>query len=252
MPVAEFGAAIGVMQVDDNVGGVEQYDQVLCEVGNRIDLQIGITQQHGAGLGDAEQGADDREIDILQILRLAHTGYVAVARDLRHGEHTILAPAIFARTGAKGSPEVGGSRNIPPIRCRLSLKAASSDAGGLSSNNGTTGSDRSTRGKFRLIEAMISSRLLIVSLRDWPDAKRGRSASAGAAPRGAGPRHRGRCRSPTSADAPTPHRRRRSRRDRRRAETAIHRPPSSRSAWPAASRAARRAPDATRRSARGY
>src|SRR6516225_6919491 len=188
MPVAEFGAAIGVMQVDDNVGGVEQYDQVLCEVGNRIDLQIGITQQHGAGLGDAEQGADDREIDILQILRLAHTGYVAVARDLRHGEHTILAPAIFARTGARGSPEVGGSRNIPPIRCRLSLNAASSDGGVVLSNSGTAGSGRSARGRLARTEARMSSRLLIVCPRGSPDTSCGRSAWAGAAPHGVCPR----------------------------------------------------------------
>ena len=54
-------------------------------------------------------------------------------------EHTILAPAIFARTGARMSPAAGGSRNIPPMRCRLSLKASSKEAGGSSSNSGNVG-----------------------------------------------------------------------------------------------------------------
>src|SRR6266480_6978048 len=46
VPVAEFGPAVGVMQIDDDVGGVEQYDQVLREVGDCVYAQVGIAQQH--------------------------------------------------------------------------------------------------------------------------------------------------------------------------------------------------------------
>src|SRR5258706_15323117 len=77
-------------------------------------------------------------------------------------EHTTLAFAIFARTGANASPEAGRSRNSPPITCRLSLKAARSDAGGSSSKSGTAGSGRSTRGRFVRMDARMASRLLIV------------------------------------------------------------------------------------------
>src|SRR5258706_6846272 len=78
-------------------------------------------------------------------------------------EHTTLAFAIFARTGANASPEAGRSRNSPPITCRLSLKAARSDAGGSSSKSGTAGSGRSTRGRFVRMDARMASRLLIIS-----------------------------------------------------------------------------------------
>ncbi len=83
MPVAELGPAVGVMQIDDNVGGIEQHDQVLRQVDDRIDVQVCVTQQHRAGFGDAEGGANDGEIDIRQILRRANAGDVAVARDLQ-------------------------------------------------------------------------------------------------------------------------------------------------------------------------
>jgi hypothetical protein len=83
--VAELGPAVGVVQVDDDVVGIEKHDQVLREIGERIDPQIGIAQQHGAGLGDCEGPADHREVDIRQLRGRAHTGEITVARDLRHG-----------------------------------------------------------------------------------------------------------------------------------------------------------------------
>jgi hypothetical protein len=36
VPVAEFGTAVGVVQVDDDVGGIEQYNQVLREIGDCV------------------------------------------------------------------------------------------------------------------------------------------------------------------------------------------------------------------------
>ena len=82
-------------------------------------------------------------------------------------EHTTLALAIFARTGASISPAAGGSRNSPPMRSRLSLNAARREAGRSASNNGTAGSGRSSCGRFARIDAKISSRLLMF-VRDFP------------------------------------------------------------------------------------
>ena len=50
-------------------------------------------------------------------------------------EHTTLALAIFAWM----SSAAVGSRNVPPMRCRLSLNASSKEAGGSSSNSGNEG-----------------------------------------------------------------------------------------------------------------
>jgi hypothetical protein len=46
MSLAELGPTIGVMQIDDDVGGIEEHDQMLCEIGDRVDAQIRIAQQH--------------------------------------------------------------------------------------------------------------------------------------------------------------------------------------------------------------
>ena len=44
VPVAELGPAIGVVDVDDDVGGIEQHDQVLREVCDPVDAEVGIAQ----------------------------------------------------------------------------------------------------------------------------------------------------------------------------------------------------------------
>jgi hypothetical protein len=49
--------------VDDNVGGIEQHDQVLREIDDCVDAQIGVAEQHRAGLGDAKRRANNREMD---------------------------------------------------------------------------------------------------------------------------------------------------------------------------------------------
>jgi len=46
MPVAKLRPLVGVVQIDDDVGGIEQYDQMLCEIGDSIDVQPGVAQQH--------------------------------------------------------------------------------------------------------------------------------------------------------------------------------------------------------------
>ena len=65
--VAELRPAIGVVQIDDNVGGIEEHDQVLREVGDSVDAEVGIAQENGAGLRDGERRTDDGEVYIRQI-----------------------------------------------------------------------------------------------------------------------------------------------------------------------------------------
>src|SRR5208283_3968307 len=83
-PVAELRPAIGVVQIDNNVGGIEEHDQVLRKVGDRVDAEVSIAQEDGAGLGDGERGADDGEVYIREIPRRAYAGDIAVAPDFRH------------------------------------------------------------------------------------------------------------------------------------------------------------------------
>src|SRR6516165_9665670 len=188
VPVTKLGPAIGVVQVDHDVGRIEQHDQVLREVGDRVGMEVGLAQEDRAGLGNGKGRADDGEVDIRRSCGApipAMSRFPAISGTT---EHTILAPAIFSRTGARTSPESGGSRNMPPIWCRLVLNASSSTGGSLS-NSGTSGSGRSTGGRFARIEARMSSRLLIAFLRDWPDTSCERSVWADGAPRGACPKH---------------------------------------------------------------
>ena len=72
--VVKLAAAICMMQVDDDVGRIEKRDQMLCEISHRIHLEVGVAQQDGAGLGDREGGAHDREIDVRQVCGLMTEG----------------------------------------------------------------------------------------------------------------------------------------------------------------------------------
>jgi hypothetical protein len=164
----EFGSAIRVVEVNDDVSGIEQDDHVLREVSKRIDLQISIAQEHGAGFGNAERGADNGEVDIRKLLRLPALTRSRLPAISGTAEQTTLAVAAFARTGARVSPEAGGSRKIPPMRSRPALNAARSEAGGFASNIGASGSGRSKRGRLSRIDLRISSRLLMPSFRGLP------------------------------------------------------------------------------------
>ena len=42
VPVAKLGPAIGLVQVDNNVGGIEEYDQVLRKVGDPVYPEVGV------------------------------------------------------------------------------------------------------------------------------------------------------------------------------------------------------------------
>ena len=138
--------------------------------------------------GDFEPAAPHEALPVLE------RTIASRAAERPPGSYTVVLLEDPARIGAKVSSEAGESRNTPPMRCRLSLKADSSDAGGSPSNNGTCGSGRSTPGRLARIEVRISSRLLIASLPGSRGTSYGMSASVDAAPRGAFPRHSGRCR----------------------------------------------------------
>ena len=81
MAVAELRPAMRVMQIDEDVGGIEQHDQVLREIRKSIDAQFSVAEQDRARLGDTEIDAHDCD----HILRGAHGGNVAIAGNLQHG-----------------------------------------------------------------------------------------------------------------------------------------------------------------------
>ena len=54
------------MQVDENVGRIEQHDEVLGEIGQRVDTELSLGERDRACLGDAEGGAHDGDIDIVE------------------------------------------------------------------------------------------------------------------------------------------------------------------------------------------
>jgi hypothetical protein len=73
------------MQIDDDVRRIKKHDQVLGEVGDRIDVEVRIAQQDGAGLRDGERCSHDGNIHVRQITWRANASDIAVATDLRHG-----------------------------------------------------------------------------------------------------------------------------------------------------------------------
>jgi len=61
-------------------------DQVLCQLGDRIDARVRVAEQNRASLSDGEGRADNGEIDVCQIMGRSDTGQDAVKRD---GEHEL-------------------------------------------------------------------------------------------------------------------------------------------------------------------
>src|SRR5271166_3686155 len=80
--VSKLSSAISVMEIDDDVGGVEQNNQVLREISDGVDAEVLVVEEDRAGLRDCKSGACNCEIDVRQILRRANPGNVAVAFDL--------------------------------------------------------------------------------------------------------------------------------------------------------------------------
>ena len=74
-----------MVHVVQDVRGVEQHHEVLGEVGEGVDAEPLVGEQHRPCLGHPEGGAHDRHVDVLQSVRVSHGGDVAVAAHFRHG-----------------------------------------------------------------------------------------------------------------------------------------------------------------------
>jgi len=61
---AELWPAVSVMEIDDNVGGIEQDNQVLREISDGVNAQLLVAEQDRSGLRNRESGTHNREIDI--------------------------------------------------------------------------------------------------------------------------------------------------------------------------------------------
>jgi hypothetical protein len=61
---------VGILYARHDVVGIEQHHEMLRQIGERIDDQFVLGEQHGTGLSDTDDRSDDRHIDIRQIMRL--------------------------------------------------------------------------------------------------------------------------------------------------------------------------------------
>ena len=112
MAVTEFRLVVGVVEIDDDVGGIEQHDQVLREVSNGVDAQLPVAEQHRARFGNGEDGADDGEIDIGEILWRADAGDIAIASDLRYGRADDLGVGDLLADRRDGKPLEGSDGRL--------------------------------------------------------------------------------------------------------------------------------------------
>jgi hypothetical protein len=68
----------------DTIVGIEQHHEMLRQIGERIDDQLVLGEQHGTGLSDTDDRSDDRHIDIRQIMRLFDFVEPTITGYLRH------------------------------------------------------------------------------------------------------------------------------------------------------------------------
>src|SRR5215831_19146540 len=84
MSEPKFRAPIGVMEIHNDIRRIEQDNNVLREIGEGIDLQIALAQEHRSSLGNGEGSAHNGEIDIGQVPGRADPLKVTIANDLRY------------------------------------------------------------------------------------------------------------------------------------------------------------------------
>ena len=84
MADTEFGAPIGVMEIQHDIRRVEQRDQVLGQIGRSIDAQIAFAQEHRSRFGDGERCAYDRVVNIGELRWRIDPLDVTIARKLRN------------------------------------------------------------------------------------------------------------------------------------------------------------------------
>ena len=81
-PLPELRSCIGAVHVDDDIRRIQQNDQVLCKIGQRVHLQILVRKQHRSSFGDAARGAHYCVIDISQLPRVDDCSKIEFALDL--------------------------------------------------------------------------------------------------------------------------------------------------------------------------
>ena len=120
--VLNRGISIGVMQVADDIAGVEQCEEMLGQKGKRIHLQLRLAQPDRAGFGDSKSGPHDADIDIVQIRRVdnAAQGAVAVHFGRRRTDHLRLREQRSDEP--RRGPPSWVSANLPPMRSKRLLK----------------------------------------------------------------------------------------------------------------------------------
>src|SRR5262249_33515601 len=133
--------AIGVMQISNDVARVQQSDEVLRKIRERIDLQLGLAEPERAGFRHSKGGADDTDINVGQI------GGISVA-DLPStsavAEQMTVARGKSDRMKRSGLLPLRSLANFPPIRINASWSSANSDPSVLL-NSGTSGSGGGSR-----------------------------------------------------------------------------------------------------------
>jgi len=123
-PLPELRPGIGAMNIDHDIGRIEQNDQVLREIGQCIHLQILIRQQYRSSFGDAAAGARYRMIDISQ-----NPGIPAVARSnsprtsgaAEQTSRLDWSSARIAVAASLGDPERSSARPCVSRLCRKPL-----------------------------------------------------------------------------------------------------------------------------------
>ena len=82
-PLPELRPGIGAVDIDHDIGRIEQNDQVLREIGQCIHLQVLVRKQHRSGFGDAAASAHYRMIDISQNPGIPGGRQIELTTDLR-------------------------------------------------------------------------------------------------------------------------------------------------------------------------
>ena len=86
-----------MVEVADDVGRIEQHQQVLGQVPQGIDLQFAVAQIDGTRFSHTEHCAGNPEIDVFEALRRCQTGDFAVAADLGRGGADDLGLRVVLR-----------------------------------------------------------------------------------------------------------------------------------------------------------
>src|ERR1700761_3910100 len=98
---AELGLHVGVLGALDDIGRVEEYNQVLGQVCKGIDLQFFFSEKYGPGLSDGESGAYDSNVHLGQFAGLHHRHQGDIPADFRYGRTNGAAPGQADTQGLK-------------------------------------------------------------------------------------------------------------------------------------------------------